>query len=97
MAYHIKRDGQFLCKTRIISKGIFKNKFNYIPFKQAHTSQLKSCCEACKKRYFEILSDLKEPIVVNDKNKRMPHHFEDILISQQVVMDQKDYLPAKSK
>jgi hypothetical protein len=68
MGFHIKRDGGYLCKTKIIKKGIWKNKFSFITFKDAHGYPAKElelrCCEGCRKRYYEILKKLKDPIII---------------------------------
>jgi hypothetical protein len=66
MGYHIKRDGAFLCKEKIRTKGFFINKNNSISFSDAHKCvDLKyNCCGSCIKRYYEIVSKLKNPIIV---------------------------------
>jgi hypothetical protein len=64
MGYHIKRDGAYLCKEKITNKRYWSNKYNFIPFSSAHANPLKGCCKGCKKRYFEILSKLENPIIV---------------------------------
>jgi hypothetical protein len=65
MGYHIKRDGAFLCKEKIRTKGLFMNKYNCISFSDAHQRvDLNTCCEGCVKRYYEIVSKLKNPIIV---------------------------------
>ena len=62
MGYHIKRDGQYLCKAKIRRNGSILT--YHIKFAEAHKSELKECCEDCKKRYYEIVSKLKEPIII---------------------------------
>jgi hypothetical protein len=95
MGYHIKRDGQYLCRTKIVKTGIFKNKYAFIPFKDAHTSDLIHCCDKCKERYFQIVNNMKDPVIVNDKKKRLNRGSEDVI--SQTSVDQKDYLPVKLK
>lgn len=68
--YHIKRDGGWLCgldrRYPYLAK---KEKRNYITFSQAHKvawSNVNFCsCPDCRKRYYEILSKLKQPIITN--------------------------------
>jgi hypothetical protein len=68
MGYHIKRDGQFLCKEKV--RAIYNNKYNFITFSTAHKSELLGCCDKCKERYYDIVSNLKEPIIVHDNKRR---------------------------
>jgi hypothetical protein len=68
MGFHIKRDGGYLCGTKIIRKGIWQNKYRFITFSDAHKYPRKEldlrCCAGCKKRYYEIFKKLKKPIII---------------------------------
>jgi len=57
---HIKRDGGFLCGSKLNSRNYKSARYNYpyIDFKSAHNSQLDNCCNNCKKRYYEIIENM---------------------------------------
>jgi len=64
MGTHIKRDGRFLCNPKHLMK---REKYNFIHFsKMCKLNALKGFCGGCLKRYYEILSKLEEPIIIND-------------------------------
>ncbi len=68
--YHIKRDGAWICgKSR---KAWSYSNQGTITFKQAHNLKLSGCCEECKKRYYEILENLKGPIIVTQGPRLKP-------------------------
>ena len=57
---HIKRDGGFLCNQK-------KSKYNwrFITFSKAHKTILTdSFCKDCVKRYYDIVGNMKNPIIV---------------------------------
>ena len=64
--YHIRRDGGWIC---LQDKNKWRKKRErHISFSIAHLSgDLEGICNACKKRYYEILKNLKDPIIVKDR------------------------------
>ena len=68
--YHIRRDGGWICGK---SKESWAYKHHgHVSFKHAHSLDLEKCCGECKKRYYEILEKLKDPIIVRDRRKPAP-------------------------
>ena len=67
MSYHIRRDGAWLCKKDITrSKTILKHlNERHVTFADAHKmGNLKYCCKDCLKRYYEIVSNMDNPIII---------------------------------
>jgi len=67
---HIKRDGAWLCKGDIGEWAKLNKKYNSgeISFKDAHSytsdQHEKHTCSECTKKYYEILDNLDEPIII---------------------------------
>ena len=62
--YHIKRDGAWLCKLDIQWPKLFIKLDGAISFSQAHKVNLEYCCPDCRKKYYDIISKLKTPIII---------------------------------
>lgn len=68
---HIKRDGNWMCgasKGINVKKHYWYKSHSHISFKDAHTANLNSkyACTDCVKRYYLILSKLKNPIIIEE-------------------------------
>ena len=61
--YHIKRDGGYLCKPGPLFRKQIDRGGAFITFSQAHKMELHGCCQACTKKYYEIVSKLDTPVV----------------------------------
>lgn len=62
-AYHIKRDGRFLCEDPILKRFFHKGLAPSISFTEAHESKLNHCCEKCREKYFNRVSRINPPII----------------------------------
>lgn len=63
---HIRRDGEWLCKNQ--DSKWHKKRSTVIKFSHVHSltkKQLnsKTFCKKCVKRYYEIVANLKDPII----------------------------------
>jgi hypothetical protein len=65
--YHIRRDGGWLCGKS--KKDWAYALHSHISFSEAHKRNLKGCCKICQQRYYQILENMKDPIVVIDSRK----------------------------
>jgi len=80
MSTHIRRDGAWLCKKDVGKHKHWYKRDSHIKFNQAHKIDVKVLtnsflhnkqtyfyyCQECVKRYFEILDNLPDPIVVDN-------------------------------
>ena len=75
MPKHIRRDGAWLCKKDLPKPKPWHKKAEHISFKEAHSADLNASfvyknkehryfCGDCTKRYYEIVNNLADPIVI---------------------------------
>lgn len=64
---HIKRDGAWLCKNQ--DSTWHKKRSNVMKFSHVHKlkdpKSEKNMCKKCLKRYYEILANQKQPLIIS--------------------------------